>query len=262
MSLNEAFVKSWTRPEERPFIRRCLDVVGTVVSDNRWRLTDFLTPREQYLCESVVRREGAWVEWHGVIPNAERKRGLVMPDNWYPTPDDFETEILFARCASGAALSHRATLGSLLGTGLERRKIGDVVIQDGGAYVVVCRDVAGFLLTEWTKAGRESLAVERRRGPETWAAPEYQDVVISVSSLRLDGVVAQACHWSRSAAQAAVEKGYVQLNFAVVDKPDMVVEPGDMLSIRGFGRVRVDEHLGESRKGRERLRIGVLPSER
>jgi RNA-binding protein YlmH len=258
----ELHIEGWARSEERPFLRRAQDLALSVRQHGSWRLTDFLSPREMYLLQSVANRAGLVLASFGGAVEAERKRALLMPDDWHPTADDFKTSVLRARAISRAALSHGSILGSILGTGLERRKIGDVYIQDDGAYVVVCREVEAYLLEHWTQAGREILAVDQV-GPEAALhPPEYEPRVISVASLRVDAVVAQACHWSRTAAQQYIQRGLVSLNFAPLEKPDVQLEEGDLLSIRGFGRVRVLALEGESKKGRTRVQVGILQSDR
>jgi RNA-binding protein YlmH len=258
----ELLIDGWARPEERPFVKRAQDLAESVRHHGRWRLTDFLSPREMYLLQSVANREGIVLASYGGAPEAERKRALLMPENWHPEADDFKTSVLRARTVSKAALSHGSVLGSLLGTGLERRKIGDVYVQGDEAYAVVCREVEAFLLEHWTQAGREPIAVDPVGPDVTLHPPQYESRVVSVASLRADAVVAQACHWSRTAAQQSIQRGLVSLNYAVLQKPDELLEEGDLLSIRGFGRVRVLSVEGVSRKGRQRVQLGILQSDR
>ncbi len=258
----ELHIEGWARPEERPFLRRAQDLALSVRQHGRWRLTDFLSPREMYLLKSVANRAGLVLASYGGAPESERKRALLMPDDWYPTADDFKTSILRARAISKVALSHGSVLGSILGTGLERRKIGDVYIEDDGAYVVVCREVEAYLQDHWTQVGREVITLNPV-GPEvSLSPPQYEPRVISVASLRADAVVAQVCHWSRTTAQQYIQRGLVSLNYAPLEKPDEQLEEGDLLSIRGFGRVRVLALEGESKKGRTRVQVGILQSDR
>lgn len=261
--MNDAIsLAGWARLDERPFLRRVLDITGTVIAERRWRLTDFLTPREQYLLQSVANHEGVCTAMFGGPEHAERKRALMMPEDWHPAGEDFQITLLFAATLNGADITHGSALGALLGTGLNRRKIGDIYPQDGGVYVAVCDEVAEFLLQEWVQVGRDVIRVEKVTRPVNLLAPRYEDEVVSVSSLRADAVLAQACRWSRSNAQQAILKSMVTLNFTELEKPDVVLDVGDLLSIRGFGRIRLLELQGESRKGRQRVKIGVLRSGR
>lgn len=250
----------WFRMEERPFIRRIEDWLGQVVARQSWKRTDFLTPREQYLLESLVRREGLAVAFWGG-GDAERRRALVMPDDWYPQPEDFEVVLLRVSTDDPAGLTHGSLLGSLLGTGIERRKVGDIAVDGRQAVVAVCADVVDFLLGAWRQAGRSRLTVERWTGEGRLAPPRYIQEVVHVASLRADAVIAQACHWPRQRAQEAVHGGRVQLNFTPLSDPAATLDTGDMLSVRGFGRIRVGNVEGETKKGRVRLEVGVLKAD-
>lgn len=253
-------LERWTRPEERSFLRRALDWVEYVRSQHNWKLTDFLSPRELHLLESTVRNNGFVLSSFGGSSTAERKRVLVMPEDWYPQESDFQVDIHSVITPTGVALSHGGILGSVLGTGLERRKIGDIFTRDGTSFLAVCHDVSGFLTSEWHQVGKESVVVEKTTELLPFDAPKYERQTISVASLRVDAVVAQTCHWSRSDAQSALESGKVSLNFTEIKRTDTVIEVGDILSVRGFGRIAVTALLGASKKGRERVEVGVLRS--
>ncbi|MCL6445510.1 MAG: hypothetical protein K6T83_18990 [Alicyclobacillus sp.] len=255
---------SWLRPAEVPFHRRIQDVAGRVHAEQRWGLTDFLTPREAYIATAVARREDLVIATYGGYPYAERIRMLLMPDNWYPQDEDFAVTVLqVSPDGAGGQITHGEVMGSLLGTGVERRKIGDIAVSDGRAHVVTCSDIVPYLLAHWRQVGRRSVAVSPVSASDViWAEPIYVRDIITVPSLRADAIVAHACHWSRAQSQEAVESGHISLNFTPLTRPDEIVQPGDLLSVRGFGRVKVYEVIGETRKERRRVEVGVLRSNR
>ena len=67
---------------------------------------------------------------------------------------------------------------------------------------------------------------------------------------RLDAVLAAACRLSRSEAQRLIAAGLVKLNHVPQLRPDARLEEGDLISARGYGRVRVTAFGGQSRRGR------------
>ncbi|MCL6515394.1 YlmH/Sll1252 family protein [Alicyclobacillus sp.] len=250
--------EGWVRPEERPFLRRARDWVEQVVARHSWRLTDFLTPREQYLLNALVRHEGLVVAFWGGGEGAERCRALVMPDDWYPQPEDFEVTLLEVRAEGSDALHHGSLLGSLLATGIDRRKVGDLAVDGTSATVALCADVAPFVQGTWRRAGRVPIAVEVLAEGGRLTPPRYAASTVNVASLRADAIIAQVCRWPRSRAQEAVAGGRVQLNFAPLTRADQSLFAGDLLSVRGFGRIRIGDVAGETRSGRVRLEVGVL----
>ncbi|WAH35519.1 YlmH family RNA-binding protein [Alicyclobacillus dauci] len=249
---------AWVRESERPFVRSAEDWCDQVGSQGRWLLTDFLTPREQYLTESVVGKRGLAHRAHGGYGGAERHRMLIMPDDWYPQPSDFE--IVYLRLVSlEQEMRHKDVLGSVLGLGLQRKTIGDIVVGGRLAHLFVSSQIARFLYDELHHVGRTTVSVTVEEEIPDLPPPTYDEKDVNVPSLRLDAVIASACQFSRSKAQAAVERGDVTLNFAAATSRDEV-DVGDTLSVRGFGRIKVMETLGITRRERLRLRLGILRS--
>ena len=54
-------------------------------------------------------------------------------------------------------LSHRDILGSLMGMGIVREKVGDILVSPESADLIVLDTVADFLLSSWNSAGRAKL---------------------------------------------------------------------------------------------------------
>ncbi|GGI97330.1 RNA-binding protein S4 [Alicyclobacillus cellulosilyticus] len=251
----------WVRPAERPFVQRATEWVERVLTRGRWQLTDFLSPREVYLLEAIARREGMVVRTDGGYDAAERRRALVLPEDWPLAREDFRIAVLAAvGMTPGFAPEHGHVLGSILGTGIERRLIGDIAVTDDKVLVAVCKEMESYLLQNWRQVGRDPVRVDVVTGSVAWPLPAYETQVITVSSLRVDAVLAQACRLSRARAQEAVAGGKVSLNFAPCSHPDEEVGPGDLLSLRGFGRVWVRDVKGVSRRDRMVIEVGVLKS--
>ena len=146
---------------------------------------------------------------------------------------------------------HRDYLGAILGLGVRREWVGDILVQDHGAYVFCLPSVAPALL-ELEQVGRtgvKAAAVELAAVP----VPErkVRPVTFTVQSARLDAVVSVMFRLSRTSAAAQIRAGAVHLNYAECLRPDAPVAPGDVLSLRGAGKGSVTEVGGMSRKGRQ-----------
>jgi RNA-binding protein YlmH len=258
MSLDEPRSSNWLRPSEQPFYRRAMDWVDFVRREMNWKLTDFLTPREFQILESVARHMNCIVRGYGGAEVSERQRAYIMPDDWQPQPHDFAVVLLKASTLDGS-LSHGAVLGSILGTGIDRRKIGDIETGGSNAVVAVCEDIVPFLRTNWLQAGKHAISVAMTE-EAVFHGPSYEREHVSLASLRLDALIGACCHWSRTKAKEAVTSGDVKLNFGEIDSPDESLTDGDIISVRHFGRIRVFGQVGESRKGRMRVEVGILKS--
>ena len=236
---NEELIK---RAED--LAERC-ERTGSVTS------TAFLTPAEQYVLRSFRARGNVTMLLHGGVPGAERVCAFFLPD-WMEEAyfDPAETIRCVRVTAYFGTPGHRDYLGALLGMGVGREWIGDILIRDSEAHVLCLKSVETHLLT-MEKVGR--CGVKTAAVPlEAVPAPErkVRPVSFTVQSPRLDAVLAGLFHLSRTQAAERVRAGEASLNYAECLRPDAEIRPGDVLSLRGHGKAAVTEIGGQSRKGR------------
>lgn len=242
--------------EERLLLARVLDKLELARDRGVPSHTGFLSPHERAVVEGLIRAEG-WPRhlFFGGFADAERTVCAFLPD-WLEEEDWLAGQeynpIRALRCTwTGGSLTHRDFLGSILGLGLDREKVGDLLVGDGVCDVLVLEDVADFLLLHLEQAGRVHLKVSSI-SLEMVSPPPVQVRTIrdTVSSLRLDAVASSGFSISRGKAADLISSGKVQLNHQECLKPDRPVNEGDTLSCRGFGKCMVKEVGGPSKKGR------------
>lgn len=252
MDRRELLDKAARSEEERLLLGRVWDKREQCHLRSIPTATPFLSPQEQaaaqHLLNALGQREGA-AFWGG-YDGAERKRLFFLPE-WQETPDESAVAALRAECRSGAALTHRDFLGSLMALGLTREKIGDILVVGSGCQVLVDPAASDFLVQSWESAGRERLTVSPLALDEL-TVPEaaVREVRDTVSSLRLDNVLASGFSLSRSRAAEAVARGAVQVNYTVCQKPDKAVAAGDVITCRGVGKCVLDTVGAPTKKGR------------
>ena len=179
---------------------------------------------------------------------------MFLPD--WQEPDDWEAadELAAIQCAyppTGAELTHRDLLGGLMGIGLTREKVGDILVGEKSAQIVCLRDAAPIILSQFDQAGRYRLKLREIPLTELSPAPAQVKVVHdTVSALRLDAVLASGFSLARGKAADAVTGGRVSLNHRECVKPDRAVAQGDVITCRGLGKCVVKTVGGQSRKGR------------
>lgn len=151
--------------------------------------------------------------------------------------------------------AHRDLLGAAMGLGVERDTTGDIALGRRGdapcAWLFCLEEVADYICASFESAGRAAVRVCREAGEPAILPPEGTAMRATVQQLRLDAVVAAACRLSRSEAQRLIAAGLVKLNHVPNLRADARLEAGDLLSVRGHGRIRVDALQGESRRGRQ-----------
>ena len=245
--------------EDRMLMAKVLDKAEQASSRNIPAATDFLSPRQQAMALELLRLAGiaetAYVLQGGYI-GAERKLLLFLPD-WMEA-EDAEAPIRCLRAAFRAEdrLNHRDFLGSLMGMGIVRPKIGDILVGADSADLLVLDTVADFLAQSWESAGRARLTVTEI-DPRHIHIQEVQckEVRDTVSSLRLDAVVSSGLQMARGKAAELISGGRVQVNWKECTKADKLLSAGDTVSARGFGKFELTEVGGVTRKGRTSITI-------
>lgn len=193
----------------------------------------------------------------GGFDGAERRIAAFYEGD-APQGEEYPLVCLLLRWNSRYAQpSHRDLLGAVMGLGLERSAIGDIAPseEDGCAYLFVHRDVESYICANLESAGRAKLKIAPLSGEMRIKAPEGDESRITVSSPRLDAVLAAGLRLSRGEAQRLIEAGLVKRNHIPELRSDAHLEEGDLLSVRGFGRLRLRSVEGETRRGRLALRL-------
>lgn len=260
MNKTELLNKAARTEEERLLLARTLDKLELCRGRNIPTLTPFLSPQERASVEALLNLCGHPRHlFFGGYEGAERTACFFLPD-WQEEEDFLAGEIpiaaLHAAFPAEAGLTHRDFLGSILGLGLEREKVGDLLVGEGGCEILVLSEIAEFLLLHLESAGRTRLKLSSIPLSAVKAKePQVKRIKDTVSALRLDAVMACGFSLSRSRSAELVESGKVQLNYRECIKPDRTVAQGDVFSCRGLGKCVVKSVGGTSKKGRTILEL-------
>jgi RNA-binding protein YlmH len=249
------------RPEEAPLIDRFTDWKNQTERRYKPRLTDFLDPRQQFILKSVIGNNGdVHVVFSGGYPGSERKRALILPA--YVPYDETQFKLSFVEAVFASrfsSLHHSSLLGALLGTGVDRDKIGDLLVSERHAQFICAKEIESWLLLNLTAAGRTPVTC-RTIDPaslihktESWIENEG-----TVASLRLDAVLSELYHLPRAKTAAFISHDLVKVNWQVIGKKDFEIREGDMISLRGYGRSKILAVEGLTKKNKIRLRYGKL----
>lgn len=219
------------------------------------QFSQFLDPKEVMLFKKVY-RPSAFVntEVFGGFEDSERKIAGFFPD--FLEADEREFPISVIKIEGAEEKSHRDFLGSLMGLGIKRSSVGDIVTADENAYVFVTDVICDYILLNLSKIGRQKVKLTKLLPEEVTISPkEFEEVFVTCASLRLDAVISTAMHFSRSKALELIERELVSVNWQVQKSPSKEVKEGDSLTVRGYGRFMVGEILGETKKGRLKIQL-------
>lgn len=247
------------RKEEREFIDKAIDAIERVTRNYEPKLMDFVDPREQDIAKSIVgNHEEVKLYFFGGNESVERKRLLLCPDYFEPTSDDFQLTVYKIHYPSKfAKLEHRQVMGTLLNMGITRGKFGDIIISDGEVFFVAAKEIVSFLENNISKMGKMGVTLSKVHINQL---PDLKEDLIeihtTVSSMRLDVVISAVSNWSRQNAQLKIKQGHAQVNYKTIENSDFEVKVGDLISVRGFGRMRILDIDGQTKKQKWRLHVG------
>ncbi len=260
MNKTELLNKAARDEEERVLLARVLDKLELCRGRNIPAATPFLSPQARASVEALLNLCGHPRHlFFGGYEGAERAVCFFLPD-WQDEEDFLSGEIpiaaLRASFPAESGLTHRDFLGSILGLGLEREKVGDLLVGEGQCDILILPELQDFLLLHLESAGRTRLklapvSLSALRPPEL----QVKRIKDTVAALRLDAVVACGFSLSRARAAALVEGAKVQLNYRECVKADHPVAQGDVISCRGLGKCAVALVGGTSKKGRTILEL-------
>ena len=228
----------------RDLARRC-EQRGTLTN------TGFLTPAERFVLAHDPTLRAARTVFSGGCPDAERTMAFFLPD-WMEEDalDPAEHICALRLTAAFGAPGHRDWMGAVLGMGVGREWVGDILV-DGERAIVLCQPSVLRHLLSIDKVGRWGVKAEQIALAEIPAQErQTQERRFTVMSARLDAVAAGLFRLSRAEAARQIALGALSLNYAQCFKPDAPVREGDVLSLCGAGKGRVAELGGSSRKGR------------
>lgn len=236
-------------------VKRLEELAVRAARSGRTQFSRFLEPSMLDAARAAANKAGAKVCFSGGYPEAERQAAAFYDDE-PPLPEEYPfIPLRLSWNARYANPGHRDLLGAAMGLGIERDMTGDIAMGEykgaDCAYLFAMPEVADYIAANLESAGRAALKVQRADEELHLKPPEGDFIRVTVQNERLDAVLAAGCRLSRSEAQKLISAGLVKLNHSVQLKGDFRVQEGDLISARGYGRMKVHEMQGETRKGRQ-----------
>jgi RNA-binding protein YlmH len=152
-------------------------------------------------------------------------------------------------------LTHRDFLGGILSLGIERNKIGDLLVDNNTCYVPVHEEVEDFIIYNLNRISKVICNVKVVDDFGFLPKVNFEEEVVLVSSLRIDGIVSKIINISRSKAQAMIEQGRVLIDYVKIKDKSYELKGQERITIRGFGKFIVGNSVGNSKSGRIKIII-------
>jgi len=240
-------------------MRQLLDKIQIVLNNHILETTDFLDPYERKLAVSVLNRfpDINYLEYGG-YNDAERKIIIIFPD-YFAQDNIMKGVSIFRVDGSLDLMNHRDYLGALLNLGIVRDKIGDILVHDDFGFIMVMEEISDYIQYNFEKVGNTKIKI-KSVNEEDIVIPktEFKEIKKFLTSLRLDVIISGAYNLSRKKSNSLVKAENVKLNWETINKSYVELEPGDIVSVRGYGRFILHNIEGKSKKGRLMCIIRIL----
>lgn len=257
-------LKDYRKQDDKLCLSHIIDKIEMTKTNGKINTTDFLDMYQISLVETFLKRNK--IEnymLYGGYEDSERKIFISYPE-------DYTTEMLeknyskFLKIVriqlpeeSRGKLVHRNYLGGIVKLGLSREKVGDILVSDDGADIVVVSNFAEILkkeLPSLTRFNNSIITIEEISNLRKKEI-KIENIEIIVPSLRMDNIVSDLARTSRNKALQIISQERVFINGKNEIKPSKQVKLGDVITIRGKGRFIIKEFKGTTRSGRTIIQI-------
>ena len=250
----DSILRKLDKIDDKLFTARVLDRVLRAEKTKDAVFTDFLDPYQLKLVEKALTGvNDINYTINGGCSGAERVIAIFGPN--FMSDEELQSvqpfSVISIKPVSRENLTHRDYLGALMGLGIKREKIGDIIARADSCDVIVIEEIADYIKYNLWKVGNARVDVEIKDLSQVRThQPKVKEINATVASLRLDVVASPGFGMSRSKMTEFIKAGKVSLNWEATDNATKQVKAGDNISMRGRGRVVVESIGGTTKKGR------------
>lgn len=255
----EEILRNYKNNEDKLLVSKMLDKIELCSKRNKMQNTDFLDERQRNILQKVLNRMkienyivfGGFeeAERNIYIFYSEKSNREIVEQNYDEVMHVIE--VILPNELQGR-YTHKDYLGGLMKLGLKREKIGDIVVWNDGAHIIVLNEIVLFLeqhLTTLTRFQKAKVSVKNIKDLHPCSI-QKEEIEIMVSSMRLDNIISELVKTSRAKSGEIIKEQRVFVNYEIIEKASKNINIGDKITIRGKGKFEIKEQIGNTKKGR------------
>lgn len=234
------------------------DKMHQCISQNSPVFTDFLDLAELKLLKTRMKidKDCFYIEYKAFLDDERRMVGF-FPDDYQSFMNQaqmlalFPVKIVKVTAYLKSQITHRDVLGAVIGLGLNRRLFGDIILTQKEVFIACHERAEKLILDELVTIGRVNVHTEKSSIESTLELePAFQELSVTVASLRIDNVVKAITNLARSNAVLSIKNGHIKVNQVNVVKLHHQLDEGDVLSVKGKGKFKIIKTGEFTKKGR------------
>ena len=244
--------------EEKQFIKTVLEYTKRAERQNRPLFTHFYNKdwMQSLLIQYVAQNAYLSYGFFGGYEDAERQILAISPYELEDAEYCIGILNIEVKTGIGKTLSHRDYLGAIMGLGIDRNTIGDIILHTSGAYVFVEMSMIPYIRSQLISIGKyQKIQIDEIDLSNVYIEkPKVKVIENTVSALRMDTVCAVAFGLSRSECAKLIQGDKARCNGLLAHVSSLVKE-GDVLTLRGFGKAKLKSINGQTKKERTHITI-------
>jgi RNA-binding protein YlmH len=214
----------------------------------------FLPPQIFIKLMELEEQLGVIVETVGLLDESEKK--MVGFKSYYAY-EDFEFPIRYLEIENLSkfyTLEHRHYLAGILSTGIKREKLGDLIVDKNKCYTIIYSGLFEFLRMNLSSIGKSKIEI-KEVGEKAIPSYKFEERDFLITSNRLDAVISAITNLSRNDALKLITSSQVMVNYVINKEKSSSIKRGDIITIRRYGKYVYQGSIGETRKGRMRVKM-------
>lgn len=255
----EHIIHSIHEPQEKALLRRVIDLSYRAQKTYSVAYTDFVDP---FLLGKIKKYKlellGLNINTYGGLKESERQIIATAHPDLEIQPNEFPVAQIHIHVQTGigSPVSHRDYLGAIMGLGIEREKIGDLLVDNNHAFIAVHKEISEYILYSLQSVSRYGKVtckfVKSEDIPDF--SQNYTTLNCTIASLRADAIIAAGFQISRTTASKLIAAERALCNGVIITQSSPIKE-NDICTLRGYGRIKVREIGTTTKKGRLKVKI-------
>ncbi len=256
----QEILNKYENEEDKLLVAKVLDKIEFSQKRNTVESTEFLDIRQRGMLEKLLQGlKYTNYEVYGGYENSERTMIILYPEKletvFNQKQFDYNNLIQIIRIQLPNEMrgkyNHRDYLGAVIKVGIRREKVGDILVSIDGADMIVCKDMADYLITSLSELTRFSKSnFTKMNIEEIYIAPQQTEILnIIIPSMRVDSIVSELIKTSRSKVIEIINQERVIVNCEVVIKNSKMLKENDKITVRGKGKFKINKILNTTKKG-------------
>lgn len=243
-----SFFKYFTFCEDEYEIAKLYDLFNLGLRGARVVSKSFYTAGYFNSLKSICEHEGIECVFEGLFNFSER--GIICLNGAY-------SNIIIVKIICLDKFKnpqHKDYLGGIMSIGIEREKIGDLRVVDNCCYLATTEEIASVIKDNVNKVGNMPVKIEICNDNDI-PDIQFKNEIIMIPSMRLDSIVSEITHLSRSKSESLVKRGEVLVNYNLIREKSYVIRENDIITIRKYGKYIISDNIGNTKSGKIKLEV-------